>query len=318
MSSYKETIDQLLHEYFPGPIFRIRLLDSEYDNVPRYGISTGQEDCAFIQFFDDHIYIEILEKCGINGSQTMHKIDQIALQLENVQYIRLEDESNFEVYPGSNILVDLGIFKILTKGESWYNSLGYFSDTYLQECRQNTQIAEMPLVEFQQMVESMNIDEMRKTYTLDYYQRQLMRLEEKMTSQSTPHLKKQMSRISSIVDNFDSAFQAQVNRFTEKYSRHLDELPSLFPTIFLGESKETMTTKHFYNKLIEIIHQYTPKPEMANWLCQSLAFVRLSNILFYERKLLRKQIRIFNGGFKKQSTMKRNKRKNYSKKRRKI
>ena len=103
------SIDELLKDFFPEPTFRIRRLKSEYDNVPRYGISTGNDDCAFIQLFDDHIYIELLERCGINGSQTIRKIEQLAVKLENISYISLEDDSTLKVYPEFDIWINLYI-----------------------------------------------------------------------------------------------------------------------------------------------------------------------------------------------------------------
>jgi hypothetical protein len=152
------SIDELLNDFFPEPMFRIRRLKSEYDNVPRYGISTGNEDCAFIQLFDDHIYIELLERCGINGSQTIRKIEQLAVKLENISYISLEDDSTLKVYPEFDIWINLYIYKILTKGQSWYNSLDYYSDNYAEEKEDNAKFEKMTIKEFQDDVSSSDIN----------------------------------------------------------------------------------------------------------------------------------------------------------------
>ena len=152
------SIDELLTNFFPEPTFRIRRLKSEYDNVPRYGISTGDEDCAFIQLFDDHIYIELLERCGINGSQTIRKIEQLAVKLENISYISLEDDSTLKVYPEFDIWINLYIYKILTKGQSWYNSLDYYSDNYTKELEDNSKFKTMTIKEFQEDVSMSDIN----------------------------------------------------------------------------------------------------------------------------------------------------------------
>jgi hypothetical protein len=152
------SIDELLTNFFPEPTFRIRRLKSEYDNVPRYGISTGNDDCAFIQLFDDHIYIELLERCGINGSQTIRKIEQLAVKLENISYISLEDDSTLKVYPEFDIWINLYIYKILTKGKSWYNSLDYYSDNYEQELEDNSKFKTMTIKEFQEDVSTSDIN----------------------------------------------------------------------------------------------------------------------------------------------------------------
>ena len=152
------SIDELLTNFFPEPTFRIRRLKSEYDNVPRYGISTGNDDCAFIQLFDDHIYIELLERCGINGSQTIRKIEQLAVKLENISYISLEDDSTLKVFPEFDIWINLYIYKILTKGQSWYNSLDYYSDNYEQELEDNSKFKTMTIKEFQEDVSTSDIN----------------------------------------------------------------------------------------------------------------------------------------------------------------
>ena len=152
------SIDELLTNFFPEPTFRIRRLKSEYDNVPRYGISTGNDDCAFIQLFDDHIYIELLERCGINGSQTIRKIEQLAVKLENISYISLEDDSTLKVYPEFDIWINLYIYKILTKGQSWYNSLDYYSDNYTEELDENAKFKTMTIKEFQEDVSTSDIN----------------------------------------------------------------------------------------------------------------------------------------------------------------
>ena len=152
------SIDELLKDFFPEPTFRIRRLKSEYDNVPRYGISTGNDDCAFIQLFDDHIYIELLERCGINGSQTIRKIEQLAVKLENISYISLEDDSTLKVFPEFDIWINLYIYKILNKGQSWYNSLDYYSDNYTEELDENAKFKTMTIKEFQEDVSSSDIN----------------------------------------------------------------------------------------------------------------------------------------------------------------
>ena len=152
------SIDELLNDFFPEPTFRIRRLKSEYNNVPRYGISTGNEDCAFIQLFDDHIYIELLERCGINGSQTIRKIEQLAIKLENISYISLEDDSTLKVYPEFDIWINLYIYKILTKGQSWYNSLDYYSDNYAEEKEDNAKFEKMTIKEFQEELNTTDIN----------------------------------------------------------------------------------------------------------------------------------------------------------------
>jgi hypothetical protein len=71
-----------------------------------------------------------MSKCGKNtGSFLLNKIEELAKSIENIHYITLEDLSKIKIYDSD---INLAILKILTKGESWYNSLGFFSDGYTE------------------------------------------------------------------------------------------------------------------------------------------------------------------------------------------
>ena len=309
MSSDKETIDSLLLEYFPTSMFIIVPLQPNKTEY-RYKISTVTNDCLLIQFWEDHIYIELVEGCGIKGGESLKIMEQIALRLDNINYIGLRDDSFFDIYPNvvpkTYIMVDLGVFKILTKGESWYNSLGYFSDNYKTELVHNEGIAKMKLLDFQENVKRLNIEELMKTHTVENYDNQLkLHKSQKPTQFVFEFLRRsyqnRISEIQSTIDNLDNVLQSHIDTFSEKYESNLRALVQLFPDIFLGETHETMTVKRFYNKIMELIHRDEPDPKKGDWLCESLGFIRHSNILNYDRHSLRKHIRGFNGGgFKKQ------------------
>jgi hypothetical protein len=156
--SYKTKIDEVLSDFFPEPNFKIEQLEAEYENTFRYQIISDIEgkrfNCIFVQFFEDHIYIERLGRCELKGSETLKIIEQIAKQLENISYISLEDDSTLKVFPAIDIWINLYIYKILTKGQSWYNSLGYYSDNYANEFIENKKFENMTIKEFQEDVKS--------------------------------------------------------------------------------------------------------------------------------------------------------------------
>ena len=78
--------------------------------------------CLSLTFEEDDIFISMLEKCGITGSQSLKKVEELATIMPNIKTISLTDASSIEK---CNYIIDLALLKILTKGESWYNSLGY-------------------------------------------------------------------------------------------------------------------------------------------------------------------------------------------------
>jgi len=304
LMSYKENIDTLLNEFFPEPTFTIRPMPpGEF----RFRIATGETNCLIFQFFDDYIKIDKIDKCGIRGSETLDKIEQIGIQMDNIEYICLEDDSNIEILP--DIEIDLGVFKILTKGESWYNSLGYVSDNYTNETQHNETIIEMTLSEFQEKIEQLNIDELQKKHTIEYYENQIKEYKSQLPNQINEYMKgtiqKKISDTESIIDNIDDYLKGQIDNFLKSYETNLSNLLPLFPDIFSDESIDTITVKQFYNKIMEIFKRDESDEEKGEWLSKSLEFVRKSNILTYNRDELRKYIR----GDRARGTMKQKQRK---------
>ena len=70
----------------------------------------------------------------------------------------MEDDSTLKVFPEFDIWINLYIYKILTKGQSWYNSLDYYSDNYEQEKEDNAKFKTMTIKEFQEDVSSSDIN----------------------------------------------------------------------------------------------------------------------------------------------------------------
>lgn len=98
-----------------------------------------------LEFFEDHIYIISLNKCGVNsGTYLLGKIDILAGLMPKIKYIELRDGSTINI---NNVDIDLAFLKILTKGKSWYNSLGYVSSNYSKEILHNNELRDTPLLE---------------------------------------------------------------------------------------------------------------------------------------------------------------------------
>lgn len=80
-----------------------------------FGIDNGRQ-----------IVINELHKCGFTGTELLERIELLA-QDKNISTILLDDQSsvNFGDYK-----FDLATLSIITKGRSWYNSLGYYSNNH--------------------------------------------------------------------------------------------------------------------------------------------------------------------------------------------
>jgi len=88
---------------------------------------------------DKFIRVDSLDRCDVGnegtGNAMLRKVNELALSLPEYNSIKLTDVSSITLC--DTIVVNLAHLKILTKGMSWYNSHGYFSDTYADEVTHN-------------------------------------------------------------------------------------------------------------------------------------------------------------------------------------
>ena len=134
-----ETTIEIIRRIFSGK-------DINITNEIEIHISEKGEDCALFIIYPDHIYIEALHKCGTTtGNNLLEKFDILASEIPNMTYVRLDDDSNIELCGRE---IKLYTLKILTTGQSWYNSKGYVSDNTKYEILNNEKIINMPYEEF--------------------------------------------------------------------------------------------------------------------------------------------------------------------------
>ena len=86
------------------------------------------------------LYVSKLFKCGGDertGPALLNLIDKLAESIPRVKYIELQDGSSISICDEE---ISLRNLKILTNGESWYNSFGYKSDHHEEDKHYNEQI----------------------------------------------------------------------------------------------------------------------------------------------------------------------------------
>lgn len=84
------------------------------------------KECLFFNVLSNLIYVDTVQKCGVTGTEVLKKVEELTKLIPSVKEIFLMDASKMSK---CGIDIDLAKIKILTKGESWYNSLGYTSAT---------------------------------------------------------------------------------------------------------------------------------------------------------------------------------------------
>jgi hypothetical protein len=133
-----------------------------------YKIKNGRDLCLQFEFIEDEdedeyedddgivLYISKVFKCSDGMPLTRDVIKLIEDMVKSipdppwsrVKYIKLEDGSSINVCPGQNssgMNIDLRYLKILTTGESWYNSFGYKSLNHDDNVAHNAVIINKPM-----------------------------------------------------------------------------------------------------------------------------------------------------------------------------
>lgn len=140
----------------------IKIIDLESHNI-----------CGSFVIYPDYIYIKRLDKCGsTSGTELLQMYDTLAQQLPNIKYIELEDRSEIEICKQK---INLYILKILTTGQSWYNSKGYFSKNYESERSHNESIINKPYEEFIDTVYKKDLELFTDENSIEEYKKHIER-----------------------------------------------------------------------------------------------------------------------------------------------
>jgi len=112
-------------------------------DLASYYISSNNPviECLVLGVEDEKVFIHTLEKCGIHGKESIQLVEKAISRMPNIKSISLIDGSTVYV---CGINIKLAALKILSKGESWYNSLGYKSTYDNEEKEFNRKIIEKP------------------------------------------------------------------------------------------------------------------------------------------------------------------------------
>ncbi len=290
----------LLERVFPPEEYKIELENSNNE----YTIKTHDEQqCLTLTFFTDHIYIDSLYKCGKSGTDSLGKVYKLAQMIPNVKYIELEDDSGFDK---CDYYINLAIIKILTKGESWYNSLGYVSDNYETEKTKNKEILEMKyedFVDFVDKVYEFDLEKIKKENTRERYRVKIANLnnlneinknEIKVTNKEEKHYKDLELWISKRQETID-----EYTQFLENYEEHIKEIIAKF--ILERETHKRRgfelfpytrdeTVKAVFTRILKYIQSQECDRDKLDWLHSFLKTIHNMGILQYDR-ILKKTVR---------------------------
>ncbi len=152
----------IIKRYFPNNNITYEYINNPIDIGIEYIIecSTDHLENSKLKICDDHITLSGLSKCGnTKGSEILEKIKLIGLELKdkNIKYINLSDKSEI-FYINWKCRYSLASFYILLNGESWYNSFGFLSETYVDEFKYNDKIRNLSFNKFIEMFKSKHLN----------------------------------------------------------------------------------------------------------------------------------------------------------------
>jgi hypothetical protein len=253
----------------------------------------NKNQCLVISFRDNvhTIFIHDLDKCGFTGTESLNILYDFAKKNPAITKIEMADGSRITQCGTS---ISLSILKILTNGESWYNSLGYKSVNYDAEKEHNAKIIDIKFVDFLNLCIENHADKYKKSITdFDYD------TFETMKSRYRPEYIKEMETNEKI-KNDPEALNAKIQEFKKN---HFEKYMNLEK--WKGTNPE-MPVRVFFN----IINDKLKSDKLNNgcdpvayeWLRDIIDFIQYSDVLLYSATLIKSVVK--KGGKRKRKSKK--------------
>ena len=278
-----------MEEFFDPEIFNI----VEEENC--YIISTKDgKQCLKLSFNRKTIKVIDLDKCGSNGTFLLKKLEEYARSV-GIEKIKLLDGSLIRTDClddfGEEISINLAFLKLLTKGKSWYNSLGYLSSDSNAE-----EIAALPCEKAILLCKKEKIDTIRK-----FYSNKLRSLHERLERIKATTLDFETSQIfidtQYEIENNEVIIESRIDEVKRETRMILNVSRRLFPRVDL----EKITVREYLNTIL-------PEKFVKGGNCKEYKFIEdfidfISTLLNYDEDLTKTLV---TGGRKKTRYKKRN------------
>jgi hypothetical protein len=319
-----ETMDIIIDVFSPKTVTHL------YGNTIR--INTNYDSCGLFDIFSDHISIERLDKCGsTSGTELLQMYDKLAERMPNIKYIKLYDASKIEIC--SN-LISLYMIKILTTGQSWYNSQGYFSENHESEKLHNESKINMNYEEFIDIVYRKDFETFSRKNSIEQFTKELEKNKKTFDELNDKLKEKPFNEYDADEDDYNyskkkiTEYQYKIDHYYEIINSYIKEQEAeinigirLFPDV-------NKSVKDYFNYVLQDIKSNIEGKgcrdketiEKCTWLSLFIDKIEKSSILHYYRDKLIKMVALKGGSKKsksKKSKSKKSKSKNGKSKKRK-
>ena len=223
--------------------------------------------CLSLYFHEDYISITSLDKCGIPGSKSLKKVEEVAKLLPNIKSINLMDASSINK---CGVDLDLAIIKILTNGQSWYNSLGYYSDNYKDEIDHNKNILDLSCKDFFESVFEKCFEKFLVSNSKEIINNKL-----KMYVNKKP-LIKLIETEQKKLDDYDNFIRDETEKYILRRDAIIQKGVDLYPYPNTG-----MNVKDYFT------HIWSDRctTEKSQWLSDIMDYINESKVLKYDNQL---------------------------------
>jgi hypothetical protein len=248
----------------------------------------NKNQCLVISFRDNGhtIFIHDLDKCGFTGTESLNILCDFANKNPDIKKIEIADGSRITQCGTS---ISLSILKILTNGESWYNSLGYKSDNYDTEKEHNAKIIDMKFADFLNLCIENHADKYKKSITDFNYESF-----KTMKSRYRPEYITEMETNEKI-KNDPELLNAKIQEFKKT---HLEK--------YINLENAEMSVRVFFN----IMNDKLKSDKLNNscdavdyeWLRDIIDFIQYSDVLLYSATLKKSVVK--KGGKRKRKSKK--------------
>lgn len=258
-----DIIEEIINQVF---------LESEF-NINPFGksISIKTKDdvkCLSLYFHEDYISITSLDKCGIPGSKSLKKVEEVAKLLPiKINSINLMDASSINK---CGVDLDLAIIKILTNGQSWYNSLGYYSDNYKDEIYHNKNILDLSCKDFFESVFEKCFEKFLVSNSKEIINNKL-----KMYGNKKP-LIKLIETEQKKLDDYDNFIRDETEKYILRRDAIIQKGVDLYPYPNTG-----MNVKDYFTYILSDICT----TEKSQWLSDIMDYINESKVLKYDNQL---------------------------------
>ena len=163
-----EIIETNIRRIFDESIFKIEFMRTSIGlNVIISNKKDNDNSCLILRVNSNKIIrLDTLDRCDVGnegkGNALIRKVNELALSLPEYNSIKLIDTSHITLC--DTITVKLSHLKILTKGMSWYNSHGYYSENNAAEVKHNNSFITSKIHKIPVLRDILKVDDSESSY----------------------------------------------------------------------------------------------------------------------------------------------------------